>query len=111
MLRKFGCHCRAKLNCLWAHKPQLQQWFESGQLLLRGEGGGHGGMLVLCSSGVQVCDLRGQGRWGNQGWVRIAMLVVVAAAVGGWWHAAPRVGAMVRVANALLAVRAGPRGQ
>ena len=35
MLCKFGCNCRAKLICLWVHKPQVQQWSEDEQLLLQ----------------------------------------------------------------------------
>ena len=42
MLCKFGCNCRAKLKCLWVHKPHVQQWFEDGQLLLQRE------MVVEC---------------------------------------------------------------
>ena len=35
LLCRFGCNCRAKLNCLWVHKPKVQQWFVDEQALLQ----------------------------------------------------------------------------
>ena len=35
LLCRFGCNCRAKQNCLWVHKPEVQQWFDDEQALLR----------------------------------------------------------------------------
>ena len=35
LLCRFGCNYRAKLDCLWVHKPKVQQWFEDEQLLQR----------------------------------------------------------------------------
>ena len=37
MSRRSGCGCRAKLNCLWVHTLQLQQWANDEQVLLRQE--------------------------------------------------------------------------
>ena len=35
LLCRFGCNCRAKLNCLWVHKPKVQQWFVDEHALQR----------------------------------------------------------------------------
>ena len=55
LLCKFGCNCRAKLNCLWVHKPQVQQWFQDEQLLLQRK------MLMEC-----LFYARGECRYGER---------------------------------------------
>ena len=55
LLCRFGCNCRAKLNCLWVHKPKVQQWFEDEQVLLQRK------MMMEC-----LFCARGECRYGER---------------------------------------------
>ena len=82
LLCKFGCNCRAKLNCLWVHKPQVQQWFVDEQLLLQRKMMecffyAHTGSADMASA---VCAPIGRGRRGSQDLTQTMVLVVVAVA-------------------------------
>ena len=55
LLCRFGCNCRAKLNCLWVHKPKVQQWFGDEQVLLQRK------MMMEC-----LFCARGECRYGER---------------------------------------------